>query len=152
MNAERLRQLEELYYSARELEQRTGGNPISQNWCFALGRRRVAPDRAAIAASRGVLRNSDGQRITKEPGEIVSFSCSWAVASSCFAKSEVNKLPGQAALALPQSCLVASRAPSTMASNLAHMTSGCTRGVHPPNVPKPQSGAAITFSRPTRRA
>src|SRR5579884_1766351 len=51
----------------------------------------------------------------------------------------------------PQSCSEAMRAPSTSDVNLAHMTSGCTRGAQALNVPKPQSGAAITFSRPTIR-
>ena len=50
-----------------------------------------------------------------------------------------------------QSPVLASRAPSTSAPNLAHMISGWTR-VRPADVPKPQSVPAMTFSRPTSRA
>src|SRR5688572_19658999 len=50
-----------------------------------------------------------------------------------------------------QSCLLARRAPSTRALNLAQTMDGCT-SLEPANEANPQSALAITRSRPTTSA
>src|SRR5262249_24812726 len=49
----------------------------------------------------------------------------------------------------PQSCRVASRAPSAIAANFSHTTLGWTSLNRTPEAAKPQSAPAMTFSRPT---
>jgi hypothetical protein len=59
---------------------------------------------------------------------------------------------GPAPHARPQSCRVASRAPSAMAANFNHATLGWVSLNRMPEAAKPQSAPAMTFSRPTIRA